>query len=128
MPPARRLARSVGVPHVPGTLEPAPVDRPDQLAAVLAAGSSVGFPLLVKAAAGGGGRGMRRVVAADELPAALVAGSRDKIELALTLLRETHPRPANFDLLMAAAQDMLRQQEVQEARVRAARAMMPPIT
>jgi acetyl/propionyl-CoA carboxylase alpha subunit len=74
---ARRLARSVGVPHVPGTLEPAPVDRPDQLAAVLAAGSSVGFPLLVKAAAGGGGRGMRRVVAADELPAALVAGSRE---------------------------------------------------
>ncbi len=74
---ARRLARDVGVPHVPGTLEPAPVDRPDQLAAVLAAGSAVGFPLLVKAAAGGGGRGMRRVIAADELPAALIAGSRE---------------------------------------------------
>ena len=58
----------------------------------------------------------------------LVAGSRNKIELALTLLREAHPQPANFDLLMAAAQDMLHQQEVQEARVRAARAMMPPIT
>ncbi len=74
---ARRLARDVGVPHVPGTLEPAPVDRPDQLAAVLAAGAAVGFPLLVKAAAGGGGRGMRRVIASDELAAALIAGSRE---------------------------------------------------
>ncbi len=74
---ARRTARAAGVPHVPGTLEPAPVDRPDQLEGVLAAAEAVGFPLLVKAAAGGGGRGMRRVVAADELPAALVAGSRE---------------------------------------------------
>jgi acetyl/propionyl-CoA carboxylase alpha subunit len=74
---ARRTARAADVPHVPGTLEPAPVDRPDQLEAVLAAATAVGFPLLVKAAAGGGGRGMRRVVAPDELPAALIAGSRE---------------------------------------------------
>ena len=74
---ARRAAHAAGVPHVPGTLEPAPIDRPDRLEAVLAAAEAVGFPLLVKAAAGGGGRGMRRVVAADELPAALIAGSRE---------------------------------------------------
>ena len=74
---ARRTARAADVPHVPGTLEPAPVDRQDQLDAVLAAAEAVGFPLLVKAAAGGGGRGMRRVVAADELPAALIASSRE---------------------------------------------------
>jgi acetyl/propionyl-CoA carboxylase alpha subunit len=74
---ARRTARAADVPHVPGTLEPAPVDRPDQLEAVLAAAEAVGFPLLVKAAAGGGGRGMRRVTAANELPAALIAGSRE---------------------------------------------------
>ena len=74
---ARRIARAAGVPHVPGTLDPIPVDRPDQLEAVQAAALGVGFPLLVKAAAGGGGRGMRRVVAPDELPAALVAGSRE---------------------------------------------------
>jgi hypothetical protein len=66
---ARRTARAADVPHVPGTLEPAPVDRPEQLAAVLAAVDAVGFPL-IKAVAGGGGRGMRRVVAADELPSA----------------------------------------------------------
>ncbi len=74
---ARRTATSVGVPVVPGTLEPAPVDRPDQVASIIAAAEDVGFPLLVKAAAGGGGRGMRRVTSATELPAALVSGSRE---------------------------------------------------
>jgi len=74
---ARRTARDAGVPHVPGTLEAVAVDRPDAVAAVLAAARAVGFPLLVKAAAGGGGRGMRRVVSEDELPGALVAGSRE---------------------------------------------------
>jgi acetyl/propionyl-CoA carboxylase alpha subunit len=74
---ARRLARSVGVDPVPGTLDPAPVDRPDDLEAILAAAAEVGFPLLVKAAAGGGGRGMRRVTAPGELAAALAVGSAE---------------------------------------------------
>ena len=74
---ARRTARAADVPYVPGTLEPALVDLPGQLEAVLAAAEAIGFPLLVKAAFGSGGRGMRRVAAPDELPAALVAGSRE---------------------------------------------------
>ncbi len=74
---ARRLAAKVGVPSVPGTLEPAPVDRPDQIAEITATARSIGFPLLVKAAAGGGGRGMRRVAQEEELAAALVSGSRE---------------------------------------------------
>jgi acetyl/propionyl-CoA carboxylase alpha subunit len=74
---ARRLATQVDVPVVPGTLEPAPVDRPDQLEAVLQAAHDVGFPLLVKAAAGGGGRGIRRVERPQDLPAALAAGSSE---------------------------------------------------
>jgi acetyl/propionyl-CoA carboxylase alpha subunit len=74
---ARRTARDAGVPHVPGTLEPASVESPADVEAVIAAARRVGYPLLVKAAAGGGGRGMRRVLAEDELPAALVAGSRE---------------------------------------------------
>ena len=74
---ARRLARSVDVPVVPGTLEPAPVERPDQIAAIVAEAERIGFPLLVKAAAGGGGRGMRRVTAPEALPAALAAGSAE---------------------------------------------------
>ena len=74
---ARRLARSVDVPVVPGTLEPAPVERPDQVAAIVAEAERIGFPLLVKAAAGGGGRGMRRVTSPEGLPAALAAGSAE---------------------------------------------------
>jgi acetyl/propionyl-CoA carboxylase alpha subunit len=74
---ARRTARSVGVAAVPGTLEPAPVDRPDQLLGILAEVEAIGFPVLVKAAAGGGGRGMRRVTRAEDLAAALVAGSHE---------------------------------------------------
>ncbi|MBI3746973.1 MAG: acetyl-CoA carboxylase biotin carboxylase subunit [Chloroflexi bacterium] len=74
---ARRTARSVGVEAVPGTLEPAPIDRPDQVERIIAEAEAIGFPLLVKAAAGGGGRGMRRVQAARDLPAALVSGSRE---------------------------------------------------
>jgi acetyl/propionyl-CoA carboxylase alpha subunit len=74
---ARRAAMAAGVPVVPGTMEPAPIDRPDQVEAIVRSAEDVGYPLLVKAAAGGGGRGMRRVTTATELPAALVAGSRE---------------------------------------------------
>ena len=74
---ARRGARDAGVPIVPGTLDPAPVDRADQVDAIIAEATAIGFPLLVKAAAGGGGRGMRRVTSAEELPAALAAGSAE---------------------------------------------------
>jgi len=74
---ARRLARDVGVPTVPGTLEPAPVDRPDDVATIVGQARQIGYPLLVKAAAGGGGRGMRRVTVEAELPAALAAGSSE---------------------------------------------------
>ena len=76
---ARRLAARVGVPSVPGTLEPAPVDHPDQVASILETARSIGFPLLVKAAAGGGGRGMRRVTREQDLAAALVSGSREAL-------------------------------------------------
>ena len=74
---ARRLARSVGVDGVPGSVDPVSVDRPDALPAILAEAERIGFPLLVKATAGGGGRGMRRVATATELPAALAAGSEE---------------------------------------------------
>lgn len=76
---ARRLAARVGVPSVPGTLEPAPVDHPDRVGELLATAREIGFPLLVKAAAGGGGRGMRRVAGAEDLAAALVSGSREAL-------------------------------------------------
>lgn len=73
---AKRLAVEVGVPVIPG------YDGEDQSdAAMLVAARQLGFPLFVKAAAGGGGRGMRLVAAAADLPAAL-AGARREAEAA----------------------------------------------
>jgi acetyl-CoA carboxylase biotin carboxylase subunit len=62
---ARRLASAAGVPIVPGAVQ----RLSDAQALELA--SELGFPLMVKAAAGGGGRGMRRVRALGELAPAL---------------------------------------------------------
>ena len=74
---ARRLARDVGVAVVPGTLEAVPANRPDAVAAIIDMAEGIGFPLLVKAAAGGGGRGIRRVERAADLPAALASGAAE---------------------------------------------------
>jgi acetyl/propionyl-CoA carboxylase alpha subunit len=74
---ARRLAAGVGVPVVPGTLEPAAIDRPDAIDGILAEAERIGFPLLVKTSAGGGGRGMRRVESGATLVEALAAGSAE---------------------------------------------------
>jgi acetyl/propionyl-CoA carboxylase alpha subunit len=91
---ARRAAAAAGVPILPGTLEPVAVD-PDAVEAIVAAAEAIGFPLLVKAAAGGGGRGMRRVLTATELPAALAAGAAEAKAAfgdgAVYLEREIHP-------------------------------------
>jgi acetyl-CoA carboxylase biotin carboxylase subunit len=65
---ARRTAIRLGVPVVPGT--EAPVADDAEAARVAA---EVGFPVMVKAAMGGGGKGMRVVRAAGELAGALRA-------------------------------------------------------
>jgi len=71
---ARDAAIAAGVPVVPGTDGPFPAGVPD--AQVLAEGDRIGFPLLVKAVAGGGGKGMRSVASRDDLLAAVrTAGS-----------------------------------------------------
>ncbi|MGH2466343.1 MAG: biotin carboxylase N-terminal domain-containing protein, partial [Candidatus Limnocylindrales bacterium] len=74
---ARRAAAAVGVPVVPGTLEPADIESADALEALAVTAAEIGWPLLVKAAAGGGGRGMRRVEGPAELGPALAAASHE---------------------------------------------------
>jgi 3-methylcrotonyl-CoA carboxylase alpha subunit len=66
---ARLLAKGAGLPVLPGSARFGPGD----LAGLEAAGAEVGFPLLVKAAAGGGGIGMRRVDRPEDLAAAVQA-------------------------------------------------------
>jgi acetyl/propionyl-CoA carboxylase alpha subunit len=76
---ARRTVRAADVPVVPGTFEPAPSDRPADSERIVAAAEAIGYPVLVKASAGGGGRGMRRVTSERELAAALVSGSAEAL-------------------------------------------------
>jgi len=61
---ARRAAIAAGVPVVPGTEPVTDAEAP-------AAAAKIGYPVMLKAVAGGGGKGMRRVRSADELVSAL---------------------------------------------------------
>ncbi|HSK22553.1 MAG TPA: biotin carboxylase N-terminal domain-containing protein [Egicoccus sp.] len=69
---AKQHLESAGVPVVPGIHD---ADLDD--AALVAAAGEVGFPLLVKAVAGGGGKGMRAVHDPAELAAARAAARRE---------------------------------------------------
>jgi 3-methylcrotonyl-CoA carboxylase alpha subunit len=66
---ARLLAKAAGVPVLPGSAR----FTPDNLHGLAAAAETVGYPLLVKAAAGGGGIGMRRVNRLEELEKTVIA-------------------------------------------------------
>jgi len=69
---AKQLARQAGIPVVPG------YDGESQdLAGLRAAAEEVGFPLLIKATAGGGGRGMRLVRSPADFDAALESARRE---------------------------------------------------
>jgi geranyl-CoA carboxylase alpha subunit len=63
---AKRIARGAGVPVIPGYDE---TDQSD--GALTKAANAIGYPVMIKAAAGGGGRGMRHVAAESEMAAAL---------------------------------------------------------
>ncbi len=69
---ARRLMRDAGVPVLPGY-----DGEEGNEAALRAAAARIGYPLLVKPSAGGGGRGLRRVEREEELAAAIGAARRE---------------------------------------------------
>ncbi len=69
---AKAAVSAFGVPVVPGIARPGLSD-----ADLIAAADDIGFPILVKPSAGGGGKGMRRVDDAAELPAALASARRE---------------------------------------------------
>jgi acetyl/propionyl-CoA carboxylase alpha subunit len=70
---ARATVMKAGVPVVPGTMCEGP-QCDDEL---LAAAPTIGFPLLIKASAGGGGKGMREVRSLEDMPAMLAAARRE---------------------------------------------------
>src|SRR6188508_3005209 len=69
---ARTAMQAAGVPIIPGTTEA--VSDP---AAILRLAEEVGYPLILKAAAGGGGKGMKIVESADEIERALESAQRE---------------------------------------------------
>jgi 3-methylcrotonyl-CoA carboxylase alpha subunit len=72
---SRHLMRRLGVPVVPG------YDGDDQAFETLAAeGTRIGYPLLVKASAGGGGKGMKIVRSCDELQPQIESARREAIK------------------------------------------------
>jgi acetyl-CoA carboxylase biotin carboxylase subunit len=90
---ARRLAVEAGVPVVPGTLEP--IDDAD---AIRREAARIGFPVMLKAAAGGGGKGLRLVEKPEALSSAaerarseaLSAFGDGRVYLEKALLRPRH--------------------------------------
>ncbi len=69
---ARRLMREAGVPVIPGTTEP--VESVDE---ILAGGEEHGWPLAIKASAGGGGKGLKVVRSPEEAERALASAQRE---------------------------------------------------
>ncbi len=93
---ARHLAREAGVPTVPGTLEA--VESPEKAERIA---KEVGYPIALKAIAGGGGKGMRRV----EREADLAASWRDASSEALNAFGDARlyiekflPRPRHVEI------------------------------
>ncbi len=70
---ARSTVSSAGVPIVPGTEGKGELGDEE----LLALAPEIGFPLLVKATAGGGGKGMREVRSLDEMPSLIQAARRE---------------------------------------------------
>jgi acetyl-CoA carboxylase biotin carboxylase subunit len=70
---ARATVAAAGVPVVPGTEGEGNLSDDD----IIRIAPSIGFPLLIKATAGGGGKGMREVMAAEQLPDLLHAARRE---------------------------------------------------
>jgi len=69
---ARQAMQAAGVPIIPGTTDP--VCSADE---VVALGEQIGYPLLIKAAAGGGGKGMKVVASAAEAAQAFESAQRE---------------------------------------------------
>jgi geranyl-CoA carboxylase alpha subunit len=97
---AKRAMIAAGVPCVPGYED---ADQSD--ATLIAAAARIGYPIMVKASAGGGGRGMRFVANAEALPDAL-ASARDEARNAFgsdtLILERAIVRPRHVEIQIFA--------------------------
>ncbi len=96
---AKEAAATAGIPVLRGA---GPWDDIDDL---VAAGEEIGFPLFVKATAGGGGRGLRRVDRREELRAAVEAATREAATAfgdPTVFLEEAVPRARHVEVQLLA--------------------------
>jgi geranyl-CoA carboxylase alpha subunit len=75
---AKRVAMAAGMPCIPG-YQGGLVDGDNNDAVLILEAAKIGYPIMVKAAAGGGGRGMRLVQEAADLPAAIASARSEAL-------------------------------------------------
>ncbi|MDP8956533.1 MAG: biotin/lipoyl-binding protein [Actinomycetota bacterium] len=100
---ARRLAESAGVAPVPGTLEPV-----QGAEAALAFGEQHGYPIAIKAAGGGGGRGLKVAASPGEVAGALESAAREAkayFGFGDVYLERYLPRPKHIEVQILASSD-----------------------
>jgi geranyl-CoA carboxylase alpha subunit len=101
---AKRLMRAAGMPCIPGYEGSNDSDGQSEHTFVREA-KRIGFPIMCKAAAGGGGRGMRLVQQADELPAALASArseARSAFGSAELILERALSTPRHVEIQLLA--------------------------
>ena len=96
---ARLLMEQAGVPMAPGT-----TDAVNDVAEAARVAKDIGFPVLVKAAAGGGGKGMRIVERTDEFERTMAAAQREALSAfgdGRVFIEKyiEHPRHIEFQIL-----------------------------
>ena len=97
---ARRRMQLAGVPIVPGASAPI-----DDLGPALGLAREVGYPVMVKAVAGGGGKGMRVVRTPEELPGALESAAGEALKAfgdAAVYLEKFIERPRHVEIQVLA--------------------------
>lgn len=72
---ARELMAKAGVPIVPGTKE-----KITEINSAFKIADEVGYPILLKAASGGGGKGMRKVLSMDEMESSFESAQRESLK------------------------------------------------
>ncbi len=102
---ARAAAAAAGVPVVPGTDHPFEAGAPESVIAAEAA--RIGYPVLIKAVAGGGGKGMRTVVSPADLASAIRAARSEAGAAfgdAAVYLERRLPRPRHIEVQLLGDQ------------------------
>ena len=97
---ARRLMEKAGVPIVPGVTDPV-----DDLAAAVGIAQEIGYPVAVKAAAGGGGKGFRVALTPDDLEDAFEGARRESEKFfadSVVYLERYLPNPRHVEIQVLA--------------------------